>query len=225
LQLQIELPGRLAIRQTVAGDVVQFPGPVEFPHLASADAVLRRWHTEDFTEEFQSALLITIEVGKDLANIEVAVGGKPARIEEDVAWNRNTQNGAADIDIRKIERFAIEGHKPLGPDLSDIRPEIGQKLPLFGLAIDAGTIEFHPVQADADDAARAGIQSQAVENLLAFFFSDRIQQDFPGARGNAFEILSNGFDIDDESCRLSHRALPRRNGTLIVGHFGGVVTA
>ena len=106
-------------------------------NLAAVDTILGGVHPKNVAEELKRSLSVPVEVGQHLANIEMALRAESPCIEQDVARNRHTVDGAPDVDIRKIKRFSIERHKTLGPNLSDIRPEIGEQLPLIVLAIHA----------------------------------------------------------------------------------------
>jgi hypothetical protein len=174
------------------------------PNLAAVDAVFGGMDTEDLTEKFQRALAIALVVGEDFAHVEVTLGGEAARIEKDIARNRNAHDGAPDIDVGKIERLPVERYEPLRPDLADIRPEIGKHLALIGLAIGAGPVEFEPVYANADDPSGAGVQPEGFENLLPVLIGGDVQKYLSSPRGNTVRILSNRFDVDYKCCWLSH---------------------
>src|SRR5688572_7526013 len=99
----VELSSGLAIRKTIVCDFIK-PSPFEIiPDLAPIDSVLRRVHAEDIAEEFQGSLPVPVEVRQHLANIEMTLGAETAGIQQDVSWNRNSVDRAADIDVRKIE--------------------------------------------------------------------------------------------------------------------------
>jgi len=127
-------------------------------------------------------------------------GAVPACVENDITRNRHRVNRAANIDVRKIERLAVKGDEPLGPDLAHVVPEVGEQLPLIRLAVGARPVELDPVDADTNDPARAGIKSQAIENLLAFFIRFNVQKYLACTGRNRFMILPNGFDIHDKCC-------------------------
>src|SRR6266702_7379243 len=104
-------------------------------------------------------------------------GAEPPRVEQKVAWNRDAVDGAADVDVRKVERLAVERDEALGPDLADIGPKIRQQLALVRLAVGARAIQLKPVHSDADDAAGARIEPETFENLLAVLIGFDVEQD------------------------------------------------
>src|SRR4030095_10382007 len=118
--------------------------------------------------------------------------------------NRHPVYCAANIDVGEVERLAVKGNEALRPDLTDIVPEVGQQLPLVRLAVGARPVEFDPVNADTNDPARARIEAEAIENLLAFLIGFHIQKNLACTGRNRFLLLSNGFDIDDKCCWLPH---------------------
>jgi hypothetical protein len=175
-----------------------------FADLAAVDATLRGIHAENLTEKLKSALAVTFEIRQYFAHVKVPFRAEAARVEKKISGNRNTHDGAADIDVRKIEGLAVEGHKTPRPDLADVGPEVREQLPLIRLAVGARSIEFKPVDADADDPAGAGIQAEAFKDLLPVLVSLDIEQDLPCPRRNQLWILSDRFNVDNESCWLPH---------------------
>src|SRR5205085_9275233 len=154
----------------------------------STDSILWRRYSKNFAKELERPLFVSIEVCEYFPNVEMAIRRESSCIEKYIPRDWNAENGAADIDVRKIKRFAVEGHETLRPDLSDIGPEIRKQLAFFGLAIHSRSIQFHPVKTNADNAASARIQSETIKSFLPFFVRARVQQNLPGAARYTFRI-------------------------------------
>ena len=105
----------------------------------------------------------------------MTLGAESTRIQQDIARNRDAVDGAADVDVRKVERLSIEGDETLGTDLPDVGPEIRKQLALVRLAVRAGALQLEPMYTDADDPARARIERQSLENFLTIFVSPHVQ--------------------------------------------------
>ena len=105
----------------------------------------------------------------------MTLGAESTRIQQDIARNRDAVDGAADVDVRKVERLSIEGDETLGTDLPDVGPEIREQLALVRLAVRAGALQLEPMHTDTDDPARARIERQSLENFLTIFVSPHVQ--------------------------------------------------
>jgi len=104
-------------------------------YFAAINAVFRRIHAENLAKELECSFAVALEIRQDLPDVEVPFGAEAARIEQNVTRNGNAHDGAADVDIRKIEGFSIECDKAMGANLADIGPEIRQQLALVSLAV------------------------------------------------------------------------------------------
>ena len=196
-QSLIQIAGRFAIRKAIMGDFIETALLEIIADFAAVDAVFRGLDSEDLAEKFERALLVAFEIRENLAHIEVTLGAEPACIEQEVPRNRNSHDGAPDIDIRKIEGLAVERDKPLRPDLPNVGPEIGEQLALVRLAIGTGTVQFQPVNADANNPAGAGIEAEAIENLLAVFVGLDVEENLSSSGWNCLGVLPDSFNVDD----------------------------
>src|SRR5262245_38089004 len=177
-------------------------------HFAAVDAVFRGMNPEDLTKKFQGALAVALEIRQNFAHVEMPFRTETAGIEQQVARNRHARDRAADVDIREIERLPVERYETLGPDLTDIGPEICQQLALIILAVGPRAVELEPVDTDADDAARARVQTETIEHLLPVVVGLDIEKNLASTGGNLLGFLSNGLDIHDKCRWLPHVPSP-----------------
>ena len=63
-------------------------------HLAAVDPVFWRVNAEDFTEKLQSAFPVSVKIRQHFSHVEMALGAETARIQDEVARDRNTGNCA-----------------------------------------------------------------------------------------------------------------------------------
>ena len=168
--------------------------------FAAINSVFGGIHAENLAKELERSLPVTLEIRKDLPDIEVPLGAEPAGIEKYVSRNGDAHDGAADVDVGKIKGLSIECDKTMGPNLPDIGPEIREQLALVSLAVCARAFQLEPIHTNANDAAGTRIQPEALQNLLPVLFSRDLEQNFSSARGNQVRILPDRFDVDDECC-------------------------
>src|SRR5262245_15019383 len=149
-QSLIQLTRRFAIGKTIMRNFVEPPFLEIITDFTSVDSIFRGVDSEDFTKKLECSFSVAFEIGEDLTHIEVPLRAEPACVEQEVARNRNPHDGAADINVWKVERLPIECDETLRADLADVRPEVCEQLALIRLAISAGPIQFQPVNADAN---------------------------------------------------------------------------
>jgi hypothetical protein len=100
--------------------------------------------------------------------------------------------------------FKVERDEPRRADLRHVGPEVGKQLDFVRLPVGPGPVEFHPVHADADDAARRRIEPHPVDDgspLLIVFGSRK--EDFHRPFRQRLQRLGDGLDVDDERARRS----------------------
>jgi hypothetical protein len=136
-QSLIQLTRRFTIRKTIMCDFVKAALSEIVPNLAAVDAVFGGIDTEDFTKKLKRTFPVPLEICQNLTDIEVPFGTETAGIEKDIARDWNAHDRAPDIDIWKVEGLPIESHETVGPNLTDIGPEVGEKFPFVRLTISA----------------------------------------------------------------------------------------
>ena len=114
-------------------------------------------NSENFAEKFQSALPVALEIRQNFAHVEMPFRAETAGIQQQVARDRDARNRAANIDVWKIKRLAVERDETLRPDLTDIGPEVGQQFAFVRLAVRSRAVQFKPVDTNADDPAGAWV--------------------------------------------------------------------
>jgi hypothetical protein len=174
--------------------------------FTSVDSIFRRVDSEDFTKKFECSFSVAFEIGEDLTHIEVPLRAEPACVEQEVARNRNAHDGAANINVWKVERLPIECDETLRADLADVGPKVRQQLTLIRLAISAGPIQFEPVNADANDSTCTWIETEAVQDFLTVVVRIDVEENFASTGGNHLGLLPNGFDVNHKRCWLPHES-------------------
>src|SRR5262249_21678632 len=92
-----------AVGHTVVRDIIDPAGAKIVADLASIDAVLRRRRAENVAKKFQSSFAIAIVICQNFPYIEMPICSKAPSVQLDITGSRHAHDGAADIDIRKIE--------------------------------------------------------------------------------------------------------------------------
>src|SRR5215510_14766459 len=102
-QSLIQLTRRFAIGKTIMCNFVE-PSFLEIiTDFTSVNPIFRRVDSEDFTKKFECSFSVAFELREDLTHIEVPLRAEPPGVEQEVTRNGNSHDGAANINVWKVE--------------------------------------------------------------------------------------------------------------------------